>query len=263
MVQELNFQPTSDRIPPQNIDAEEAVLGSILLDPEVIGRVVDILHPDGFYLTAHREIYLTVLMLHSQGKPTDLTTLASWLQDQGKLEAIGGQNKLAQLVDRIITTANADQYADLVMDKYMRRQLIKVGNQVIAMGYDTSEPLSKILQKSEQQIFALAQERPQGGLTATAEILASTFNEIESRSLGTALSGIPCNFYDLDAITQGFQRSDLIIVAGRPAMGKTSFVLNIARNIALLHHLCVYVCNRHFHHLTKAFSCHHVVPTSF
>lgn len=242
MVQELNFQPTSDRIPPQNIDAEEAVLGSILLDPEVIGRVVDILHPDGFYLTAHREIYLTVLMLHSQGKPTDLTTLASWLQDQGKLEAIGGQNKLAQLVDRIITTANADQYADLVMDKYMRRQLIKVGNQVIAMGYDTSEPLSKILQKSEQQIFALAQERPQGGLTATAEILASTFNEIESRSLGTALSGIPCNFYDLDAITQGFQRSDLIIVAGRPAMGKTSFVLNIARNIALLHHLpiCVF-----------------------
>ena len=133
---------------------------------------------------------------------------------------MGGQSKLAQLLDRIISTANVDQYAELVMDKYLRRQLIKVGNQVIAFGYDTKQPLGTILQESEQKIFALTQDRPRGGLVATAEILTQTFNEIESRSLGTTLSGIPCNFYDLDGLTQGFQRSDLIIVAGRPAMGK-------------------------------------------
>ncbi|MFZ4665730.1 MAG: replicative DNA helicase [Prochlorotrichaceae cyanobacterium] len=239
--QEPNFQPISDRIPPQNLEAEEAILGSLLLDPEAISRIVDLLKVDSFYLSAHREIYRTALMLHGQGKPTDLTTMAAWLQDQGKLEPVGGQSKLAQLIDRIISTANVDQYAELVMDKYIRRQLIKVGNQIIALGYDTKESLAKALEQSEQQIFALTQDRPRGGLTATAEILTSTFNEIESRSLGTALSGIPCNFYDLDAITQGFQRSDLIIVAGRPAMGKTSFVLNIARNIAVLHRLPVCV----------------------
>ena len=239
--QEPNFQSISDRIPPQNLEAEEAILGSLLLDPEAISRIVDLLKVEAFYLSAHREIYRTALMLHGQGKPTDLTTMAAWLQDQGKLEQVGGQSKLAQLIDRIISTANVDQYAELVMDKYIRRQLIKVGNQIIALGYDTKESLGKALEQSEQQIFALTQDRPRGGLTATAEILTGTFNEIESRSLGTALSGIPCNFYDLDAITQGFQRSDLIIVAGRPAMGKTSFVLNIARNIAVLHRLPVCV----------------------
>lgn len=217
---EKDFQSLTERVPPQNLEAEEAILGSLLLDPEAISRVVDVLKVDAFYLNAHREIYRTALMLHGQGKPTDLTTMAAWLQDQGKLEQVGGQSKLAQLLDRIISTANVDQYAELVMDKYIRRQLIKVGNQVIAFGYDTKEPLSNILQESEQKIFALTQDRPKGGLTPTAEILTQTFNEIESRSLGTALSGIPCNFYDLDGLTQGFQRSDLIIVAGRPAMGK-------------------------------------------
>lgn len=217
---EQDFQPITERVPPQNLEAEEAILGSILLDPEAISRVVDVLKIDAFYLNAHREIYRTALMLHSQGKPTDLTTMAAWLQDQGKLEQVGGQSKLAQLLDRIISTANVDQYAELVMDKYLRRQLIKVGNQVIAFGYDTKQPLGTILQESEQKIFALTQDRPRGGLVATAEILTQTFNEIESRSLGTTLSGIPCNFYDLDGLTQGFQRSDLIIVAGRPAMGK-------------------------------------------
>jgi replicative DNA helicase len=237
-----SFQPITERVPPQNLDAEEAILGSILLDPEAISRVVDVLKIDAFYLNAHREIYRTALTLHSQGKPTDLTTMAAWLQDLGKLEQVGGQGKLAQLLDRIISTANVDQYAELVMDKYLRRQLIKSGNEVIALGYDTKQSLSNILQESEQKIFALTQDRARGGLTPTSEILTQTFNEMESRSMGTTLSGIPCNFYDLDGLTQGFQRSDLIIVAGRPAMGKTSFVLNIARNIALIHRLpvCIY-----------------------
>lgn len=236
-----NFETLSDRVPPQNIEAEEALLGGLLLDPEAMTRVVDILRPEAFYISDHQEIFRTALMLHGQGKPIDLTSMSAWLQDHGKLEKVGGQARLAQLVDRIITTANIDQYAQLVMDKYLRRQLIKTGNEVIQLGFDTTKPLENVLNDAEQKVFSITQEKPTSGLTPTAEILTTTFNEIESRSLGTALSGIPCNFYDLDAMTQGFQRSDLIIVAGRPAMGKTSFTLNIARNIAAIHSLPVCV----------------------
>jgi replicative DNA helicase len=218
--QEPNFQSLRDRNPPQNVEAEEVLLGSILLDPEAITRVADLLRVDAFYMSAHREIYRTVLMLHGQGKPTDLTTVAAWLKDKNKLEEIGGQSRLAQLVDRTITTANVDQYAELVMEKFLRRQLIKAGNEVVGLGYDTEKKLEEVLDQSEQKIFGITQDRPQAGLTSTSEILTTTFNEIESRAMGTALSGIPCNFYDLDAMTQGFQRSDLVIVAGRPSMGK-------------------------------------------
>ncbi len=239
MVVEPKFDPLPDRVPPQNLEAEEAILGSLLLDPEAIGRVADILVPEAFYLSAHREIYRTALLLQSQGKPTDLTSMTTWLQDNGQLDKVGGQARLAQLVECIVSTANVDQYALLVMDKHLRRQLIKAGNEVIQLGYDTGIRLEQVLDQAEQKVFGITQDRPQPGPISTAEILTSTFTEIESRCLGTALSGIPCNFYDLDAMTQGFQRSDLIIVAARPAMGKTSIVLNIARNIAAMHKLPV------------------------
>jgi replicative DNA helicase len=235
------FEATPDGLPPQNLEAEEAVLGGILLDPDAIGRVADVLQPEAFYLGAHREIYRTALMLHSQGKPTDLTAMAAWLADTGHLEKVGGSARLVELVERTLSTASLDQVARLVMDKYLRRQLIRSGNEVIRLGFDQSKPMEQVLDEAEQKIFAISQEKPSVGLTPTAEILTSTFNEIESRSLGTAVAGIPVNFYDLDAITQGLQRSDLIIVAGRPAMGKTSIVLNIAKNVAQLHQLPVAV----------------------
>ncbi|MBD1869067.1 replicative DNA helicase [Oculatella sp. FACHB-28] len=241
MVQELNFQAYSDRLPPQNIDAEEAILGGVLLDPEAIGRVAELLRPEAFYISAHQEIYRSALALHGQGRPTDLMSVTSWLYDHGVLDKIGGQSRLAQLVDRTISAVNIDQYAQLVTDKYLRRKLIQVGGEVAQLGYETDTPLEKVLDQSEQKIFGITQARPQQSLVATADILTSTFSDIESRSLGMVLPGIPCGFYDLDAMTQGFQRSDLIIAAGRPSMGKTSFVLNIARNIAAFHKMPVAV----------------------
>ncbi|MBD2461695.1 replicative DNA helicase [Oscillatoria sp. FACHB-1407] len=241
MVQELNFQVYSDRLPPQNVDAEEAILGGILLDPEAIGRVAELLRPEAFYISAHQEIYRTALALHAQGRPTDLMSITSRLYDNGALDKIGGQSRLAQLVDRTVSAVNIDQYAQLVMDKFLRRKLIQVGNEVVQLGYETNSPLEKVLDQSEQKIFSITQVRPQQSLVATADILTSTFSDIESRSLGMVLPGISCGFYDLDAMTQGFQRSDLIIAAGRPSMGKTSFVLNIARNIAAFHKLPVAV----------------------
>lgn len=220
MVQELNFQAFNDRLPPQNIDAEESILGGILLDPEAITRVADLVRPEAFYLGAHQEIYRAALTLQGQGRPTDLMSVTSWLRDRGLLEKVGGQSKLVQLIDRTVSSVNIDQYATLVMDKYMRRKLIQVGNQIAHLGHDTGKDLEEVLDQSEQKVFSVTQDRPQQGLMATSDILTHTFAELESRSLGMVLPGISCGYYDLDAMTQGFQRSDLIIVAGRPSMGK-------------------------------------------
>ncbi|WP_121970238.1 replicative DNA helicase [Leptolyngbya sp. BC1307] len=220
MVQEPRFKPAIDRLPPQNIEAEEAILGGILIDPEAVGRVTEIITPEAFYIGAHRSIYQAALDLQARGLPTDMMGIASWLKDKGTLEKVGGQSRLAQLVDRTISAANIDQYAQLVMDKYTRRKLIQSGGEIIQLGYETETPLESVLDQSEQALFGITQVRPTQGLTATSDILTSTFSDIEQRSLGMVLPGLACGFYDLDAMTQGFQRSDLIIAAARPAMGK-------------------------------------------
>jgi replicative DNA helicase len=232
---ELSFEAVNDRLPPQNVEAEESILGGILLDPEAIGRVADVLQPDVFYLSAHQEIYRATLALHNQGSPTDLMCVLAWLQDQGLLTKVGGQNKLTQLVDRTVSAVNIDQYATLIKEKYLRRQLIKAANEISQRAYETSLPLDAVLDQAEQKIFSVTQDRIQQGLVPTEEILARTFADLEQRSLGNVLPGLSCNFYDLDAMTQGFQRSDLIIVAGRPAMGKTALSLQIAKRIAEIH----------------------------
>lgn len=234
---------TNDRVshslPPQNIETEESIIGGILLDPEAIGRVVDLLVPTAFYVKAHQEIYEAAQKLHAQGKPTDLMTVSTWLSDRGLLEKIGGIAKLAQLVDRTVSAVNIDRYGAIVMDKYVRRQLIASGHEIVDLGYDTTKELEIVLDESEQKIFRLTQERPQQGLVPIADTLIQAFNEIENLHQNISLPGIPCDFYDLDAMTSGFQRSDLIIVAGRPSMGKTSFALNIATNIAKVNQLPV------------------------
>jgi replicative DNA helicase len=235
MVYELSFQPEIEHLPPQNVEAEELILGGILLDAEAIGRVADLLKPDAFYLSAHQEIYRAALALRAQGSPTDLLCVTAWLKDQSLLDKVGGQAKLAQLVDRTVSAVNVDQYAALIKDKFLRRQLIKAANEVAHGAYDTSKKLEVVLDQAEQKIFAVTQDRVRQGLTATEEILASTFSELEQRSLGEVLPGLSCGFYDLDAMTQGFQRSDLVIVAGRPSMGKTALSVQIARQISEIH----------------------------
>ena len=239
MANELNFQDYSDRQPPQNVGAEESILGGILLDPEAIGRVTDILKPDAFSIQLYQEIYRAALALNSHGKPTDLINVMTWLSDRGLLEKVGGQNKLLQLLSSTVSAINIDALARLVMDKFLRRQLIKAGTEIVQLGYETSLELETVLSQAEQKIFSLTQVRPQPGLIPISDTLVATFQDIENRNQEVALPGLPCNFYDLDAMTGGFQLSDLIIVAGRPSMGKTSFAVNIARNIAELHKLPV------------------------
>ena len=224
-------------VPPQNVDAEESILGGILFDPEAISRVADLIGTEAFYVRAHRDIYQAALALYSQGKPTDLMTVTSWLADHSLLEKVGGTSKLAQLVDRTVSAVNIDRYAALITDKYLRRQLIAAGNEIIDLGFDTATDLETVLDRSEQKVFRLTQERPQQGLVPISNTLIQTFNQIENLHQEVALPGITSGFYDLDAMTSGLQRSDLIILAGRPSMGKTALGLGIAANIAKAHQL--------------------------
>ncbi len=220
MVSEFNFKAASDRLPPQNIEAEELILGGILLDPEAINRVTELLRSEMFSITAHQQIYKAATELHGRGMPTDLMSVTTWLSDRGALTAIGGQSKLAQLVDRTVSAVNIDQYAKLVVDKYLRRTLIQAGNQVADLGYDTATELPVIMDRAEQTIFSVTQSRPQQGLIPIADTLIHAFQDIQSRNQGAVMPGLTCGFYDLDAMTGGFQRSDLIVIAGRPSMGK-------------------------------------------
>jgi replicative DNA helicase len=238
-MQQLNFEQYSDRLPPQNVEAEEAILGGLLFDPEAIARVEDLLSAEAFYLEAHRKIYRVMIGVRAQGRPTDLIAVISGLKDQGWLEMAGGQSRLVELAEQVVSAANIDQHARLVAEKATRRKLIQVGGEISQLGYAIGPELPHILDQAEQKVFAITQERPEGALSSAAEILTGTFASIEQRNLGLSLPGLSCGFYDLDAMTQGFQRSDLVILAGRPAMGKTAFAMNLARNVAAFHKLPV------------------------
>lgn len=222
----------TNNLPPANIEAEEAILGGILLDPEAIGRVAELIVTDAFYVQAHREIYHVALTLNNKGEPTDFMSVSTYLSDRNLLEKVGGTTKLAQLLNRTVSAVNIDRYANLIMEKYIRRQLITSGHEIVDLGYDNAKELEVILDESEQKIFRLTQERPTDGLVPISETLVNTFNTIEELHQETALPGIPSGYYDLDAMTSGFSRSDLIIIAGRPSMGKTAFALCVASNIA-------------------------------
>ncbi len=210
----------TNNLPPANIEAEEAILGGILLDPEAMTRVAELLVKDAFYVKAHQEIYHAALTLNSKAQPTDLMTVSTYLSDRDLLEKVGGTTKLAQLLNRTVSAVNIDRYAKLIMEKYVRRLLITSGHEIVDLGYDNTTELEVVLDASEQKIFRLTQERPQEGLIPISETLINTFNTIEDLHQDTALPGIPSGYYDLDAMTSGFSRSDLIIIAGRPSMGK-------------------------------------------
>lgn len=151
-------QPNSG-LPPQNIEAEEAILGGIMLDPDAIARVSDILISEAFYVTAHKDIYQAAVRLQTTCQPTDLLTVTAWLADHNLLNRIGGRNKLATLVDRTVSAVNIDALADLVMEKYRRRQLIKVGNEIVKLGYETQTELPTVLEQAEGKVFSVTQNQ--------------------------------------------------------------------------------------------------------
>jgi replicative DNA helicase len=227
-------------LPPQNIEAEEAVLGGLLLDPEAIARVEPILKtPQAFYVHSHRSIYKAILGLSkSPDGVVDLMTVATALKNApssehgSKLDEIGGQIRLANLLDRVVSAANVDQYAQLVQDKYIRRQLIEAARKQEALAYQSDRAIVEVLGESESNLLAVSQQIRTGSVLPLGDVLAETFQEIEDRAGGNIPAGLESGFYDLDAMTQGFQRGDLIIIAARPSMGKTAFALRIAAHAA-------------------------------
>jgi replicative DNA helicase len=237
MTEELDFSATGDRLPPQNIEAEEAILGGILLDPEAFLRVSDKLVADAFYISTHKDIYQAAAALAAKGKPTDLLAVTNWLSDNDLLTHVGGRNKLASLVDRTVSALNIDALAGLVMDKYRRRQLIKAGNEIVHLGYETQAELPEVLQRAESKVMdvtgdAFGETEP----TALDEIMIDAYSRIEERSQATEDSskrGFPTGFYDLDTLLNGgFKRGKLITIAARPSCGKSSFLGNVAMNMA-------------------------------
>jgi replicative DNA helicase len=231
----------TDYLPPQNIEAEEAILGNILFDPGAMERIVDLLSPEVFYVSAHQEIYRAALTLFRSSMPTDFMMVISYLTDHQKLEQVGGTGKLVQLLDRTVSAVNIDRYAALVVDKYRRRQLIQEANSIAAIAYDNTLDFKEIIDQAEQQIFTLAQPNSAQEVEPVADILIRNFNEIERYATGVVQPGLNTGLTEIDDLTGGLQRQELIIIGGRPSTGKTSFATNLAYNIALLHNLPVII----------------------
>ena len=234
MTQQLDFADVNDKLPPQNIEAEEAILGGILLDPDVTQMLADTLVPDAFYIQAHRDIYQAALQLSLQHKHIDLLTVTSWLSDHDLLERVGGRNKLANLVDRTVSAVNIDGLAEMVMDKYHARNLISAANQILKLAYDESVPIAERLDIAEQKIFSIRNHsQTDKSVQMNRDISVINFAEIERKSRGEEEPAIATGLYDLDAlIGGGFQPGQLIVLGGRPSMGKSSLASQLALSIA-------------------------------
>jgi replicative DNA helicase len=235
MAEELSFQGDGvDHLPPQNIEAEEAILGGILLDPEAIGRVSDTLIPEAFYISAHKDIYQAALRLFAQGKPTDLLAVINWLADHDMLARIGGRNKLASLVERTVSAVNIDALASLVVEKYLRRQLIKAGSEIVHLGFETETELPIVLDKAEQKVFSLSNQSFNSNTEHNSTITINAYEEIDA---GNFI--YPTGLSALDDLIIGFEPGTLTLVAGRPSMGKSQIALFLAMQMILLHDLPV------------------------
>lgn len=219
---------------PANIEAEEEILGGILLDPTAIARVVDTFPVEAFFVSAHREIYHAAQILHNQGKPTDLMSVSTYLADHSLLDKVGGMAKLAQLLSRTVSAVNIDRFAGLVMDKYLRRKLIETGHSIVGLGYDTSRELETVLDQSEQQIFKVSHQRLVSNTEHNSEIAAVAYNQLEENT-----PIYPTGLYDLDELMVGFEPGTLTLIAGRPSMGKTAVSTFLALQMMVLHQLPV------------------------
>jgi|FaiFalDrversion2_1042247.scaffolds.fasta_scaffold00052_6 replicative DNA helicase len=209
-----------ERVPPQNLEAEMGVLGSMLLDRDAIAQVVEILRPEDFYREAHRIIYSTILELFDRGEPVDLITVTDRLRDQGKLEEVGGAAYIAALLNSVPTAANAEYYARIVLQKSILRALIRVGTQIAHLGFEGEEDVEALVDRAERLVFELSRRRLVRDFAPIRDILKETMERLDAGYDRGMITGVPTGFVDLDELTGGLQPGDLIIVAARPSMGK-------------------------------------------
>ncbi len=223
-----------DRIPPQNIEAEQAVLGAMLIEREAISKVTELLRPEDFYREAHRLIYNAMLELFNKNDAVDMVTIIEFLRKADKLEVAGGIAYITSLANSVPTAANVLYHAKIVEEKALLRQLINAATNIASLGYEGSEEVASILDTAEKTILSVSSRRLGGEFTPIKSIIFDAFNKIEQlyASKGS-ITGLSTGFKDLDKLTSGLQPSDLILIAARPSMGKTAFVLNIAQHIGI------------------------------
>lgn len=221
------------RLLPQSIEAEEAILGAILENPAALGRVVESLKPESFYKPAHKIIYEAMLNMFRKNEPIDIVTISEYLRNREELEQAGGRAYINDLAINVITTTNIEYYAKIVQEKEIKRALINAGSEIVSMSYETDDT-DNVLDNAQKLIFNIASQKDSSDLVAIQDLVVESYEQIEHRfNNKDELVGVTTGFYDLNALTSGLQKSDLIILAARPSMGKTAFALNLAQNVAL------------------------------
>jgi len=222
------------RVPPQNIEAEMSVLGSLMLDKNAIIKIADLVKAEDYYKDANRLIYETMLELYEEREPIDVLSLSNKLEEKKQLESVGGSSYLTELVNSVPTASNVVHYAKVVQKKSLLRKLITAASDIVELGYQEAEDVEKVLDEAEQKLFKVSQKYVKADFIPIKTHLEAAFNRIDELHKGDRdIRGVPTGFYDLDNILAGLQKSDLVILAARPSIGKTALALDIARNVAV------------------------------
>ena len=222
------------KVPPHDDEAEQAVIGSMMTDKDAVISAIEVLKPEDFYRDDNKTIYGAIMNLYAKAEPIDIITLKDELTSIGKLEPIGGLEYLVSLPEKVPTTANVEKYIKIVEEKSILRSLIKTANQLIEIGYNQNEEVEVLMDNAEKKIFDLMQRKSQKGYSSIRDILVDSFTELEQLyNQKQHITGVATGFIDLDNKTAGFHNSDLVLIAARPAMGKTAFALNIATYAAV------------------------------
>lgn len=222
------------KVPPHDLEAEQAILGSMLTDKDAVISAIEVLREEDFYREDNKAIYEAIFNLYNRAEPVDIITVKSELESMGKFEQVGGLEYLAELPEKVPTTANAMKYIKIVEEKSTLRRLIRTANEIIDLGYDQTEDVEDIMEGAEKKIFNIMQEKNQKGYSPLKDILVESFTQLEELyNKKQHITGVPTGFAELDYKTAGLHGSELILIAARPAMGKTAFALNIATNAAV------------------------------
>ena len=221
------------KLPPQALDLEEAVLGSMMIDKKGIDDVIDILHPDAFYKEAHHKIYKAIIKLFEDSQPIDLLTVSNQLRTEGDLEFVGGDFYLINLTQKVSSSAHIEFHARIILQKYIQRRLISISSEIIKESYDETVDVFDLLDTAEGKLFEVTQGNLKKSSEKSEDLVKQAIDKIQEISNKEGMSGIASGFFKVDEITSGWQPSDLIIIAARPGMGKTAFVMSMAKNIAI------------------------------
>lgn len=230
------------KVPPQAIDLEEAVLGAIMLEKDALASIIDVIRPEAFYKDAHKTIFNAISRLFTKGEPVDILTVTNELKFTGELEISGGPFYIAQLTNRVASSANTEFHARIILQKFIQRELIRISSDIIKDAYEDTTDVFQLLDKAESQLFSVGETNLRRNYLDMHSLVKDAVKQIElAKTKPGQFSGLPSGFTGLDRITSGWQPSDLVIIAARPGMGKTAFVLTVARNIVVDHGAAVAV----------------------